>query len=371
MIVFLNFAPINFIGGAELWLKGIAKETNKYEKTYVITVAPNIADLYGQLVLKRKFSDNMSPNVEQINTVSLDLISFVPFTRKYQIAKNIFKEARLIYLKFELLEILIVLYYLGTNAFKKVIGGIHSPLHYHISTSFFSKLHNWVYTSSLYGYVVRRLNKIHVLNIKDLKFLKEKYDISNVIQLYDGVDMKKNELFNKKLNNQILKIIVVGELSIRKGTDIVINVIKNSPKNFFYTVVGDGPLKELASSLTDKYRCTYHGHLHDKKKINDLYRENDVLLFPSRAETLGLVMPEAMNFGLKIVNSEEVKLDAPSYIEYSSKSENHQEYLRYLQEIQAKKNNTDKKKIHDFAYKNFSNDVIYPKFLSQIFSITI
>jgi len=56
MIVFLNFAPIEFMGGAEKFMLDMATEVNKKEKTILIDVSPKIANLYGQAILNRKFA---------------------------------------------------------------------------------------------------------------------------------------------------------------------------------------------------------------------------------------------------------------------------------------------------------------------------
>ena len=204
MIVYLNFAPIDFIGGAELWLRGIARATSKYEDVYVLSVAPSLSDKYGEIVLHRKFSENRTPDkLEDVSVLSLDLASFLPFTSKYWKIRRLLKNARLIYIKLELLEVLIVLYFTSIYSLRKVIGGVHSPLNYKITDTFFSKLHNLVYTSSLYGFIIRRLHKVHVLNKKDYIFLQDIYNVKNIIQLYDGVDINKEEKFNKEIKAYI------------------------------------------------------------------------------------------------------------------------------------------------------------------------
>ena len=177
MIVYLNFAPIDFVGGAELWLRGISKATSKHEETYVISVASQIADIYGQIVLNRKFSENRTPEkMDEVKLIKLNILSFIPFNKKFWEVRNILKKARLIYIKLELLELLITTYFIGISSLNKVIGGVHSPLHYTTSKSFFSKLHNLVYSSALYGFIIRKLNKVHVLNKKDLLYLMKKYN---------------------------------------------------------------------------------------------------------------------------------------------------------------------------------------------------
>jgi len=55
MILFLNFAPLSFGGGVERWITSVAESIKKNEDVRVIQVDTSIANLYAQLVFKRKF----------------------------------------------------------------------------------------------------------------------------------------------------------------------------------------------------------------------------------------------------------------------------------------------------------------------------
>src|SRR5205085_669673 len=115
------------------------------------------------------------------------------------------------------------------------------------------------------------------------------------------------------------------------------------------------------------------GFIANELNLNKLYTSHDVLLFPSRAECLPLVMIESMNYGLRIVNSKEVSLNIPPYIETSSLSEDPMEYIHLLETVynEKRKGKINKQKIHAYAYKNFSNDIVYPKLLKEVLEISI
>jgi len=359
------------MGGAEKWMKGIAEETGKFEETYVIDDVPEIADLYGRLVLKRRFHANNTINSQKIKRISLTKTYFNPFSDEYKQMKKIFKTARIVYIKFEVMEVFISMYFGGKNIFKKIIAGIHSPLFYQKPMSFFNFLHNFVYSSVLYKFFISKTKKIHVLHERDKLFLIKKFNLDNIIQMYDGVDMMKNEDIKETQNKNELKIISVGELSLRKGTDIVCKIIKNAPQHFSFSIVGDGPKKDDVKKLINIYNCQFYGFISDENKLKTLYKSHDVLLFPSRAECLALAMVEAMNYGLKIVNAKEVALGVPDYIESPSQTENPSEYIELLCNVLQEKINgkINRNKIHEYAYNNFSNDIVYPKFLKEVFNI--
>lgn len=353
----------------------MAEEVGKHEKTHLLAVAPELSDFYGKIVLKRKFSHRTEKILmERVNYTRLTIDYLNPFSDKYRKMKKLFRDARIIYIKFEFNEIGKSIYFGGLSVLKKMVGGIHSPLYYNLSQTFLSRLHNCLYTSFIYKFFLLRTKKIHVLNKRDEVFLKEKFGINNVIQIYDGVKISQNKYvkntFNTNNTKKELKIITVGELSLRKGTDIVCEIIKNAPSNFYLSIIGDGPLKNNIESLRNK-NYKYYGYIDDEKKLEEIYMNQDVLLFPSRAETLGLVMPEAMGCGLMIVNSKEVALGMPKYIEMSSNSESPEEYIKLLSQVYYAKINKiiNRNKIYQYSYKKFSNDIIFPKFLSEFLSI--
>ncbi len=372
MILFLNFAPIEFKGGAERWTKGIVNEISKIEETRLISVDPVISDFYGQIVLHRKFSDHTEElNINKDIYLKLTLAHINPFSKEFKEVNQLFKESRINYVKFEFLEILICLYFGGLNTFSKTVAGIHSPLIYPSPKTVLNHFHNWLYSSKIFSYFLSKCIMVHVLNTRDEKFLKVNFKINNVKQIYDGVNINKKYKVQQKLDKlKILKVIIVGELSIRKGTDIVAEIIKRAPDDYHFSVIGEGPLKHKILEL-DQSRVTYYGYINDENQLRKIYSEHDVLLFPSRAETFGLVMPEALSCGLVVLNSNEVRLNMPKNIEFSSSSENPLEYLSLLKKINELKLNRkiNRRNNHRFAYENFSNDVLYPKFITELISI--
>ena len=60
MVLFLNFTPFNFGGGAERWMMDVASAVNKIEPAYLVDVHTRIASLYGRLVLRNKFNKRVN-----------------------------------------------------------------------------------------------------------------------------------------------------------------------------------------------------------------------------------------------------------------------------------------------------------------------
>src|SRR4051812_13498536 len=108
MILFLNFIPISFMGGAEKWMNDTAKKINPYEEAALVSMSASIANLYSTLVLKRKVDPRVS-NKDLHRHLDLQLKSFLPFTSQWRKARELFHNSRLIYARYELPELVILL----------------------------------------------------------------------------------------------------------------------------------------------------------------------------------------------------------------------------------------------------------------------
>ncbi|MGD6735131.1 glycosyltransferase family 4 protein [Photobacterium leiognathi subsp. mandapamensis] len=79
-----------------------------------------------------------------------------------------------------------------------------------------------------------------------------------------------------------------------------------SDLDFRATFVGDGPLLNRFREVTkDDIRFYFTGHL-DSSELESVYLENEILVLPSFSEPWGLVVNEAINFGLAVLVSENV-----------------------------------------------------------------
>ena len=104
---------------------------------------------------------------------------------------------------------------------------------------------------------------------------------------------------NRDAHTANLRLLVVSSLIPRKGIDLALQAL-GSLTDFPWTlnIIGDGgerqKLEHMATALGLSARVSFLGQIPDP---TPWYQKSDLLLFPSRSESLGLVIIEAMSNG--------------------------------------------------------------------------
>lgn len=370
MILFVNFAPIEFLGGAERKIIELYQQVSKKEKAVILSVDQRIANVYGKLVLNRTFDKRQ--NLKDKNLLYISGKSFVPFTKEWRRIRHLMKKSDQLYVKAEILELFMLFYFSGTSVFRKTTAGIRSPWVYESPKSFFDHLHNFVYKSTPIKLVMSNMKGVHVLNHRDKDFFKRKFKITNVFLIPNDIEASNLEIKDQK-DVKHLEIVFIGELITRKGVDTLIKIIKKSPRNYRFYIIGDGPLKKDITALGQiRENCKYLGYLR-KEDINLLLSRSDVLLLPSRAEGFAGVILEAMSHGMMVINSKAIHLRLPRFIELSSETDNDESYIDNLYRVFALKqqNNIDRQKISKYCMENYAKEKIAPQLLHRAFGIHV
>ena len=123
-------------------------------------------------------------------------------------------------------------------------------------------------------------------------------------------------------HNSAIKFLYVGRLVPRKGVDILIDAVsilsKKEIDNFHVDIVGQGPLFGYCKKKIEKNdlkNCNMR-ELVPQQKLDELYREADCFIFPSRLEGFGIVLLEAAANNLAIIAN-----DIPVFKEIYSNDE--------------------------------------------------
>jgi glycosyltransferase involved in cell wall biosynthesis len=102
--------------------------------------------------------------------------------------------------------------------------------------------------------------------------------------------------------NRAFTIGYVGRLTPEKNVHVLVDLeaelISRGISNIRFVIVGEGSEKaSLAQRMT---RAVFCGVLRDEA-LAEAYRQMDLFVFPSRSDTLGLVLLEAMAAGLPVI----------------------------------------------------------------------
>src|SRR5258708_2790384 len=147
MIVFLSFAPIEFMGGAEKMMYKLATFIKKNEDVVIINADKSIANIYGSIVLQRNFPERMTRAEKEkpLSKIKIHFEDFIPYSKGWRSIHQQLQIARLIYIKYEILEVFFLVYFGGFSIFKKTIASLHSPLLYDTHHKLSDRLHTLIY----------------------------------------------------------------------------------------------------------------------------------------------------------------------------------------------------------------------------------
>lgn len=136
-----------------------------------------------------------------------------------------------------------------------------------------------------------------------------RYPFSSVSEkdiLASPVTIEEKKVLKKKLNIREERIVLaVGQFIQRKGFDILIKSSKSVSENTGIYIIGGEPEHEY-KSLLEKTECKNIYFIGFKKptELSDYYRAADIFVLPTREDIWGLVINEAMSFGLPVITTE-------------------------------------------------------------------
>lgn len=112
-------------------------------------------------------------------------------------------------------------------------------------------------------------------------------------------DEMRHEMSDGHVDDNLL--IYVGRLSDEKQIDHIRPVLEQVP-NTRLIIVGDGPARSHLQEYFAELPVKFMGYM-SGERLSQAYASADIFVFPSRLETFGLVVVEAMAAGLPVVAS--------------------------------------------------------------------
>ncbi len=158
-------------------------------------------------------------------------------------------------------------------------------------------------TNSLKGLMkkifLKRVSKVFAsgkLHKKLLDHLKYGGDVS----ITRGVGIINKPKYSLPKKTYSKKYLFVGRLSSEKNLEMLINVF-NKMSDCRLTIVGTGPLEQALKNKAGQ-NILFEGQV-DNQKLDKYFYNNDILILSSTSETWGLVVEEALYFGLPVIVS--------------------------------------------------------------------
>ncbi len=121
------------------------------------------------------------------------------------------------------------------------------------------------------------------------------------IKVTKGVGIINKTEFARKEKRYQKRFLYIGRLSKVKNLKTLIELF-NSLEEYFLTIVGDGEEKESLAKMA-KSNIIFKEPI-ENKKLKDEFLNNDIFILPSMIEPWGLVIEEALYFGLPVIVSQ-------------------------------------------------------------------
>lgn len=177
------------------------------------------------------------------------------------------------------------------------------------------------------------------------------------------IEMGKFSVPDTIKNDNNLNIGILGGMgNYRKGLDILIKAL-SLLKDIEMTVHigGDGKFlstfKDLANELNVTGKCVFYGEI-KPERIQDFYSKLDFYVLPSRDETFGVVVVEAMACGLPVIAS---KCGGPEEIITKEsgvlvEKENPRELAMAIRSVAGNLGSYNRKAIRNYVLKKYGTD---------------
>lgn len=100
-------------------------------------------------------------------------------------------------------------------------------------------------------------------------------------------------------------VLAVGQFIYRKGFDVLLEAATQFHFNIGVYMVGDNPTEEYLSFVRDNSLANVHFYgFKTKEELKKYYKAADIFVLPTREDIWGLVVNEAMAYGLPVVTTD-------------------------------------------------------------------
>lgn len=330
--------------GHEAILITLGEGDNTYSKTPVIRIPGLKFSLYEELHLVQPQEEVVSKIIEKIGVAQVPvamLQSIIP--TPHPIVEKALKDfdPDIIHLVTPA-TLGAVGYYYVENMNKPCLSTFHTDLAAYTPNYQLPYLENAVHAFNKFIY--NRTDRV-LAPSPSSKAQLDDIGVENVGVFGRGVN---NEMFNPSkrnpkvwekygLNPNRLTVLYVGRLAEEKSLPILIEAFKSISETHKLQIalVGDGPARPVLEAELQGTKHVFTG-IKKGEELAELYASADIFGFPSKTETFGQVVLEAMSSGLPVVgfDSQGVR-DLVNHKEtgFLAKADDFESYRNYLHEL--------------------------------------
>ncbi len=136
-----------------------------------------------------------------------------------------------------------------------------------------------------------------------------KYPFSSVKTdevLQNPLSSQEKTNIKKVLNIKEEKVVIsVGQFIYRKGYDVLLNACKDVSEDIGIYIIGGKPTEEYLKIKNElQLKNVYFIDFKTKEILTLYYRAADLFVFPTREDIWGLVVNEAMSYGLPVITTD-------------------------------------------------------------------
>lgn len=217
---------------------------------------------------------------------------------------RILSTSDIIYAKDDILDLTLLIL---AGLFKKlppIVIGFHTPIHYAKTPTIQATMHNVLYSSWYYRFLLSRASGFHVLNTYHETLLAQWFPKKPILKIHNPY---KGALFKatKTIPSAVLRLLWIGRLTKDKGFDDLIALIDETNndhrRRISWTIVGDGAMRTHVANL--KKRCNNVTYFSSMKHtaLATLYQQHDAFVSTSKWECLPYTVLEAQLSGIPVI----------------------------------------------------------------------
>lgn len=144
----------------------------------------------------------------------------------------------------------------------------------------------------------KRASKVTAVSQYTAKQNKRYLGVKNITAIHNWIDTDVFIPAEKQKKDNKFKLLFVGNLSRRKGSDLLPEIMSQLGEQYELYFTGK---TEFYSDTNLPVNMLPLGEVRNQKELINLYQQSDAMLFPSRLEGLSLAAIEAQACGLPII----------------------------------------------------------------------